>query len=81
MYCIVSQDQERLRKLKMEHEFQRRVREIAEKGDYEYDDDDELAERLFVSSQFIVHVYLGGDSLKLSSNPTSHISLIEVLQS
>ena len=36
----------------MEHEFQRRVREIAEKGDYEYDDDDELAERLFVSCSY-----------------------------
>lgn len=39
---------ERLRKLKLEHEFQRRVREIDEKGDYEVDDDD-MSERLFVS--------------------------------
>ncbi|GFR97596.1 afadin [Elysia marginata] len=46
-------EQERLRKLKMEHEFQRRVREIAEKGDYEYEDDDELAERLFTRERLI----------------------------
>lgn len=43
------QDQDRLKKLKTEHEFQRRVREIAEKGDYDYEDDDEMAERIYVS--------------------------------
>lgn len=42
-------EQDRLRKLKMEHEFQRRAREIAEKGDYELEDDEEMAERIFVS--------------------------------
>nr|KAG5705048.1 hypothetical protein BaRGS_018778 [Batillaria attramentaria] len=47
------QDQERLRKLKLEHEFQRRVREIDEKGDYEADDDDEAMERLFTRERLI----------------------------
>ncbi|KAH9504709.1 hypothetical protein Btru_062619, partial [Bulinus truncatus] len=46
-------DQDRLKKLKMEHEFQRRVKEIAEKGDYDYDDDDEMAERLFTRERMI----------------------------
>ena len=44
------QDQERLRKLKLEHEFQRRVREVDEKGDYDADEDEEIMERLFVSA-------------------------------
>ncbi|XP_012937979.1 afadin [Aplysia californica] len=47
------QDQERLRKLKTQQEFQRRVREIAEKGDYEYDDDDDLTERIFTRERLI----------------------------
>lgn len=47
-------EQERLRKLKLEHEFQRRVKEIDEKGDFEADDDDEMTERLFVSRPIFV---------------------------
>ena len=42
-------EQERLRSLKLEHEFQRRVKEVDEKGDYDADDDDDMMERLFVS--------------------------------
>ena len=56
------QEQDRLRKLKLEHEFQRRVREVDEKGDYEADDDDEVMERLFVSiysSFYFFYVLLG----------------------
>lgn len=47
------QDQERLRKLKLEHEFQRRVREVDEKGDYDADEDDEIMERLFTRDRLI----------------------------
>ncbi|KAK7107731.1 afadin-like isoform X2 [Littorina saxatilis] len=47
-------DQERLRKLKLEHEFQRRVKEVDEKGDYDADDDDEeMMERLFTRERLI----------------------------
>ncbi|KAK0064396.1 afadin [Biomphalaria pfeifferi] len=46
-------DQDRLKKLKTEHEFQRRVREIAEKGDYDYEDDDEMAERIYTRERII----------------------------
>ncbi|XP_076444393.1 uncharacterized protein LOC143282632 [Babylonia areolata] len=47
------QDQDRLRKLKFEHEFQRRVREVDEKGDYDAEDDDEVMERLFTRERLI----------------------------
>ena len=52
------QEQDRLRKLKLEHEFQRRVREVDEKGDYEADDDDEVMERLFVSIYSLLFIFL-----------------------
>ena len=48
MWCDL-QDQDRLRKLKTQQEFDRRAKEIAERGDYEYDEDDDLTERIFVS--------------------------------
>jgi len=47
------QDQDRLRKLKTAQEFDRRVREIAERGDYDYEDDDELTERIFTRERLI----------------------------
>ncbi|BFZ25291.1 hypothetical protein BsWGS_28330 [Bradybaena similaris] len=50
---LSSQERERLNRLKTEHEFQRRVREIAEKGDFEYDDDEEFAERFYNRERLI----------------------------
>ncbi|KAL8593983.1 hypothetical protein ACOMHN_045666 [Nucella lapillus] len=48
------QDQDRLRKLKLEHEFQRRVREVDEKGDYDAgEDEEEIMERLFTRERLI----------------------------
>ena len=52
------QDQERLRRLKLEHEFQRRVREVEEKGEDDGDEDDEMVEHIFVSEMvFVLHVF------------------------
>ncbi|CAG5132612.1 unnamed protein product, partial [Candidula unifasciata] len=47
------QEQERLRKLKMEYEFQRRVKEVSETGEVD-NDDDELTERSF-NRENVIH--------------------------
>ncbi|XP_050390121.1 afadin isoform X1 [Patella vulgata] len=47
------QEQERLRKLRLEHEFQRRVKEVVDKGEYDEDSDSESADRIYSRERMI----------------------------